>query len=447
MESNVNTVRPGNKFLFKGLMIAGLVILLMLPTQFVGNLVKEREERQQQAAGEVSSKWAGPQLVTGPMLVLPYFKPPAGGSGNPVRHLAYFLPDELDIRAEVQPLEKSRGIYRVMLYRASLHLEGAFGQVAPERLGISPADIAWNEAFVTLYVGDIRGLNEELSLAWNNAKLSLVPGGSARAREALTARVSLNGPEDLKGIHFAGDFSLNGSDRLLFNPVGRTTTARMQSTWPHPSFTGSQLPQDSHVTAKGFDARWSSLSHSRRFPQQWTDDEFVVTGPLPETKNSEVAAGNSLSAEAFGTGIFVPVNGYQKTMRSVKYGLLCIVLTFAAFFIIETIGKQSVHPLHYALVGLALVLFYTLLLSISEYTGFDIAYLVSACATIGLITWFVRGVLHSSRRTGMMGAVLTLLYAYVFTTLQLQDYSLLLGSMGLFLTLAVVMQLSKRIQW
>jgi len=134
-------------------------------------------------------------------------------------------------------------------------------------------------------------------------------------------------------------------------------------------------------------------------------------------------------------------------MRSVKYAILCIILTFAAFFIIETVNKKSVHPFQYTLIGLALILFYTLLLSFSEYTVFNTAYIIASAATVGLIAWFVKGILQSSKLTTILGVVLVLMYSYIFTILQLQDYSLLLGSIGLFMTLAVVMHFSKKIQW
>ena len=154
-----------------------------------------------------------------------------------------------------------------------------------------------------------------------------------------------------------------------------------------------------------------------------------------------------LTRASFGTNLFVPVNGYQKTMRSVKYAALCILLTFAAFFIIDTTNKRSVHPFQYGLIGLALVLFYTLLLSFSEYVGFNVSYVIASVFTIGLIAWFVIGILASSRLTTILSVVLFLMYTYVFTILQLQDYSLILGSIGLFITLAVIMHFSKKIQW
>jgi inner membrane protein len=189
------------------------------------------------------------------------------------------------------------------------------------------------------------------------------------------------------------------------------------------------------VKASGFTANWKFLGHRRNFPQQFTEDANAQGGRY------------NLSSNQFGVDLFVPVNTYQKTMRSVKYAILCIVLTFAAFFLIEMVNKKSVHPFQYVLIGLALVIFYTLLLSISEYTGFNIAYLIASVCTIGLIGWFVRGVLQSSRLSFVLSAVMLLMYTYIFTILQLQDFALILGSVGLFITLGVIMYFSRKIQW
>jgi inner membrane protein len=203
----------------------------------------------------------------------------------------------------------------------------------------------------------------------------------------------------------------------------------VQSSWPDPSFSGNFLPATSVIKDNGFVAKWRNLAHTRGFPQEWAN------------------AGYDLSSSSFGVDLFIPVNGYQKTMRAVKYAVLCILLTFAAFFLIETVYKRSIHPFQYALIGMALVLFYTLLLSFSEYTGFDSAYIIAAAATIGLIAWFVKSILKSLKAPVVMAIVLVLVYSYVFTILQLQDYALLMGSIGLFLTLGVIMYFSRKIQW
>lgn len=447
METVVNSVWQKSKLLIKGLIIGVLVLLLMIPTYFVQDLVKEREDRQKEAVAEVSGKWAGRQTITGPVLVLPYWhiQPDTARRNIPVKKYACFLPDRLDVNATVTPQEKHRGIYKVMLYNSKTKMEGSFAEISPGLLNIPVEDIIWNEAFVKMHISDTRGLNSELQLKWKDTLVNLTPlvQGDPGSAGSLGAPLKLSSPADLANIRFTTEINLNGSEQLLITPVGRTTVVNLDSRWPNPSFTGNSLPQDHLINDSGFSASWTSLSHTRKFPQQWKDNAFSFGDHTQES----VDTGNSILQSSFGMNLFIPVNGYQKTMRSVKYAILCILLTFTAFFLIETTNGKSVHPVHYALIGFALILFYTLLLSFSEYTGFNIAYGIAAVATIGLITWFVKGLLGSGRLSLLLSFVLVLLYSYVFTILQLQDYALLLGSIGLFLTLAIVMYFSRRIQW
>jgi inner membrane protein len=455
MDTVISTVWQKSKLFVKGLLIAALVLLLMIPAYFVQELIKEREARQKEAFTEVSSKWAGKQIITGPVLVLPFWQTDSEETVQRVRskHYAYFLPDNLHVNASVTPQEKYRGIYKVMLYSSKVQLRGSFSEVSPAQLNIAPEDIIWDEAFVKLHISDNKGLNDEVKMTWKDSILSLSPKGRPDrvSNEALSSSLHISSVADLTNASFSMDLDLNGSEELLFTPIGRTTTVDLNSTWPHPSFIGNALPQASSINGKGFHGSWKSMAHSRHFPQQWKDNEFVIADYFPaHTGDTDYASANKASfitSEAFGTDLYVPVNGYQKTMRSVKYAVLCILLTFVAFFLIETVNKRSVHPVHYALIGLALIMFYTLLLSFSEYTGFNLAYIISSAATVGLIAWFVRGILQSAKLTTVLSIVLVLLYSYVFTILSLQDYALILGSIGLFLTLAVIMHFSKRIQW
>jgi inner membrane protein len=448
METVASNVWQKSKLLFKGLIIGGLVLLLLIPAYFVENLIKEREERQKEAVSEVSGKWADRQNITGPVLVIPYNENTTGSDGKllVVHHQAYFLPDKLDIKSSVSPEKRYRGIYQVMLYTSEIAMTGKFSPLSLEKMKVLPADILWNEAYVCMGVSDAKGLKNEIQLKWNDSLVVLNPtaSGNSSFRELFTASLQLTEADITKDISFSANLSLNGSEQLLFTPVGKETTVELKSVWPDPSFTGTQLPVTSDIKKTGFTAKWKNLSHTRKFPQQWKDNAYTIADYIPK---HGPAVANSINSEAFGADLFVPVNGYQKTMRSVKYAILCILLTFAAFFIIETVNKRSVHPFQYALIGLALILFYTLLLSFSEYTGFNIAYIIASIATVGLIAWFVKGLLQSSRLTSVLSIILVLMYSYVFTILQLQDYSLLLGSIGLFMTLAVIMHFSKKIQW
>lgn len=425
------------KLLIKAGVIGILTLLLLIPTHSVKELIAEREARQKEAIAEVSQKWASRQNITGPILVLPYWQTSVdtANKATTVKRSAYFLPNDLNIQATIIPEEKHRGIYKVMLYTTHIAMSGTFADMNIAALKIPQENILWNEAYLQLGITDTKGLNEELQMVWNDTTLTFAPGTSAIANHnGLTAPITIRNTDDVKNATFSANIYLSGSEQLLFNPVGKTTAVSVQSKWPHPSFTGSILPQTTSVKDSGFTATWKSLAYKRDFPQQFKDED--ISG-----------SSYDLSSAAFGVDLFVPVSGYQKTMRSIKYAILCIVLTFTAFFLMETINKVFVHPFQYGLIGLALVLFYTLLLSISEYIGFNAAYIIAAVCTVGLIGWFVNGILKSGRLTILLSLVLLLLYGYVFTILQLQDYALLLGSIGLFLTLAVVMHFSKKIQW
>lgn len=459
MSTIVTEVWSKSKWLIKGGIIVFLVLLLMIPTHYVQQLIYEREARQKEAIAEISSKWAGRQTLTGPIVVLPFWQTDGDSSAKKVRtkHYAFFLPDELSIKATVTPREKYRGIYKVMLYNSTVLIDGAFKKIDLQKLNILPGDVIWSEAFVKLSIADVKGLNEEGILNWNGQQLLLSPQSvnDRSGNMGLTSLLPLLNNDSLIN-HFSARLDLNGSEQILFTPVGKSTDITLTSTWPHPSFSGDILPQTSDVKQTGFTANWKSLAHKRPFPQQWKDDAYSIAyfprynESTTSYRDIEVApsvSGNNITASAFGTGLFVPVNGYQKTMRSVKYAVLCIVLTFAAFFLIETTNKRSVHPFQYGLIGLALVLFYTLLLSFSEYIGFNWSYIIASTATIGLIGWYVRDILSSNRLSGLLAIILVLIYTYIFTILQLQDFSLLIGSIGLFITLGVIMYFSRRIQW
>jgi inner membrane protein len=463
LQDTVKTAWQKSKWIVKGCIIGFLALLMMIPMLYVKSLIFEREERQQEAAREITSKWAGQQNVIGPVIGVPFWREVYGDTGSKKKmekHTAYFLPEKLTVDAVVNPKEKSRGIFKVMLYQAKATLSGSFGQLPFDKLNIAPDLIIWNEAFVMLNIADNRGLNDQLNLQWKDSLIELTPaaGDTENGMRALLKSAKTG---DLAGISFSTTIDLNGSGELFFTPVGKTTTVNIRSSWQHPSFAGNMLPQNTEVSDSGFIASWKSMAHKRNFPQQWVDNAWRLDHffPVPSAAYSPRADGSirevtsnapasvSIGGAAFGVDLYIPVNGYQKTLRTIKYALLCILLTFAAFFLIETTHKKSVHPFQYGLVGLALILFYTLLLSFSEYTGFNTAYLIASVATIGLIAWFVKSILQSGRATSVLSVVLVLVYAYVFSLLQLQDYSLLLGSTGLFLTLAVVMYFSKKLQW
>jgi inner membrane protein len=427
------TIQTG-KILIKALIIGGLVLLLMIPAMFVQNLIEERQMRQQEAVAEVSSKWSGSQNLSGPFLIVPYKEIVINQKKEAVtlEKLAYFLPDKLQYHSSVQPEKRYRGIYEVMLYTSENKMNGSFSPLPLQALGLASADMLWEKAFIAMHISDSRGLKDELQLNWNGTTHTLSPtaSGDGFLKDAFIAPLKLSANDTTATFTFSSNILLNGSEELSFTPVGKETVVDMESAWPDPSFSGGQLPETSTVSDAGFTAKWKSLSHKRKFPQAWKNSTSFDQGHA-----------------SFGVGLFIPVTSYQKTLRSVKYAVLCIVLTFAAFFLIETVNKKAVHPFQYALIGLALILFYTLLLSFSEYISFNLAYAIAGLATVALIGWFVKGLLQSGKLSTLLSFILVIIYGYVFTILQLQDYALLLGSLGLFFALAIVMHFSRRINW
>ncbi len=420
------------KLFVKCTIIFIMALVLWIPTHVIMDLVQERKSRQQEAIADISSKWATKQTITGPILMIPYMESTTDSKGTVVRtkQNAYFMAGQLDIKSEVFPEKRRRGIYEVAVYRSNINMNAKFNPIPLQQLKISNDDLIWNEAMLLMVVADnVRGVNEDISVKWggNNIVFSPQPPGLTPFTDAFAASIPFT-PEDAGLEHACSiQFSLNGSQQLLFAASARENKLEMRSTWPDPSFTGLKLPDSRQVNDSGFVANWKYMN--RAVPMIWKNSFY------------------DLATSVLGADLLIQVDNYDKTERSIKYSLLCIILTFAAFFLIETIYKKPLHLVQYALAGLALVLFYTLLLSISEYTGFNTAYVIAGGATIGLVAWYAGSVMRSIKLAYFISFVLVVVYSYIFTIIQLQDYALLMGSIGLFAALAIIMYFSRRIQW
>jgi inner membrane protein len=407
-------------------------LVLWIPTNFTMDLVKERQGRQKEAIADISNKWAGQQIVTSPILMIPYVERDKNSIGDSVsfKHKAYFLSDKLDIQAKVFPEKRHRGIYDVIVYRSEIIINGKFNPLAWQQLKIPAENFLWNEAVVLFKVKDnIKGINEDVSVNWSGSNCILNPqeSGLSQMEDAFAAAIPFNAEEAGKEHSYSMKFLLNGSEKLLFTTTARENKLTMESKWPDPGFTGIKIPDTRQVSDSGFSASWKYMNRS--VPQVWKDTFY------------------DLSSSVLGADLLIPMDSYNKTERSVKYALLCIVLTFASFFLIETYYKRTLHLVQYGLAGLALVLFYTLLLSISEYTGFNPAYGISSVATISLVMWFIGSIMKSTRLGLFISFVLAVVYGYIFIIIQLQDYALLMGSIGLFIALAIIMYFSRKLQW
>ena len=432
MENMLSQFWNRNKIILKSFWIGFLILLLLIPTLFIQNLVSERQQRQQEAVSEISSKWAGNQLVTGPVVGIPYIETITNnGPAQQVKKWAYFLPGKLEIQARILPEKRYRGIYQMIVYTTELRIRGSFDSLHLAELNIPTDRFLWGEAAVFFDVSDVQGLKEDMILHFGDADLDLVPAkfSTDQFKSALSASLPASIATAGRPMEFSATVRLKGSGNLLFVPTGKDTRVEALSSWPNPSFTGGYLPDWRTVKDSGFVADWKVLYLNRKYPQQWKEGVY------------------DLSSAAFGVNLLLPVDSYQQTTRSVKYAILIILLTFTAFFLIEWIYERPIHSMQYLLVGIALCLFYTLLLSFSEYTGFNVAYGIAAGATIMLIAWYVGSMLRSGRLSLFIALLLVVQYGFIFTLIQLQDYALLMGSVGLFITLALVMYFSRKIKW
>jgi len=429
--------RLKNNIYFKIGTIIIIVLLLLVPTSMIESLITERESTQNLAISEVSSKWAEKQTITGPFISIPYNRYMKESTGKDsvqktvqIREYLHILPSQLNISGTINPEKRYRGIYEVVVYNSKLNISGTFTMVDVKSMDIDPHNILFDKAEFVVGIDDLRGIEDEVNLLWNNEKISFNPGitSSDVVNTGINALLNIV-PSDSTVYNFTLSLDLKGSQLLYFTPVGKVTDIALTSEWSNPSFNGAFLPDSREVNEKGFVAKWNVLHLNRNFPQSWTNNRHTIYN------------------SSFGIDLLLPVDNYQKSYRSVRYAILFIGLTFLIFFFIEVLHKVFIHPIQYILVGVALIVFYTLLLSISEHLHYNFAFIISAIATLLLIAGYVRAILRSGSFTMLISGILTVLYTFIFVIIQLQDYALLIGSVGLFIIVGLVMYFSRKIDW
>jgi inner membrane protein len=423
--------------LLKAAFIAGLVLVLLVPLFVVQAMVSERENRRAGVEAEIIQSRGGEQAVGGPVLTIPFVVRTKDDRGRVVESTdrLHVLPDSLAVEGAVDAERRRRGIYEAVTYDTTLHICGSYTVPDFAVWRVAPRDVLWGEAILSVELPDQRGLKERVDLVWGRT-----PSGFRSGRPVISVYGgSIEAPvHGLAGlapgtrIPFSFDLSLTGGGSLSFLPLGDETTVKIASAWPGPSFTGAFLPAERTVSAGGFTALWKVPSMARPFPQAW--------------RAGEVEPGVLLGS-SFGASLMAPVDVYQKVTRSVKYGALFLLLPFLVFFLFEVLGGLRVHPLQYLLVGFAECLFYLLLLSLAEHLPFVAAYLAAAGAATLMVTLYASAVLGSWRRGVLLAPSLAAAYGFLYATLQSEDFALLIGSVGLFAILALVMILTRRVDW
>ncbi len=431
----------------RSIIIGVLALLMLVPLGLVNETVDERGFRYNSVLNDIASTWGQPQTLSAAIVVVPYVESvqteetitDANGEQRIVdkvrlvTHNAYFLPDTLKIDVNIADEMRQRGIFKSLVYNADVMVQADFESFDVNSLSDNISTIHWNKAWLTIGLSDTRAINSVKSFKWQNIDKALSPG--TRINEIASgfhAELNLN---EIDFSHKGAkklELSMNvkGSGTFQFTPFGETTNVSISSTWPHPSFSGSALPNDHRIDNDGFDATWTIPHLARNYQQRWSNSQEHV---------------NLLEFTA-GVSMFEPVSLYSQVTRAVKYGLLFIGLTFLTLFIFEMAIDRKLHIVQYALIGVALSLFFLVLLSLSEHTAFIAAYASAAMLTISMISCYVWMALRSFIRASMVFLMLTGLYAILYSLLQFEDFALLVGTGLLVFVVMVLMFLTRNIQ-
>ena len=421
-----------NSYSVKMIIVSGLAILLLIPSFFIQDIIRERIALSQEVKNELYAQWGGKQVIAGPVLNVPFTVLEQSENKQERierRGIAHFLPETLKIDGSLAPETRNRGIYKVVVYEGRIKLKGTFAQPDISQLELQNAQYDWDAAYFTIGVSDMRGIKNLPELVVNGQKCKVDPGVANTDLFPSGMTIKTHSVDLKQLMNFEIELVLNGSEDLSVEALGKTSEVTMRSDWASPGFTGGFLPTERNVTANGFTANWLVTHLNRNFPQQWADRKYQT------------------HEACLGVELLIPIDHYQKSMRSIKYAILFIALNFIIFIFIEIKSKTRIHPFQYSLVAFALLIFYALLTSIGEQTGFNLAYLISAGAVTSLISWYTFTILRNVRMTAWITFLQTGLYLFLFTILQLQDYALLAGSIGLFVILAIIMRASQQIKW
>jgi len=440
------------KIIIKAAVIGVLLLLMLIPMMFVNGIISGRKNYRDEAVRKITDSWGGSVLIAAPVWNVVYDTViiNAKKQENRTTHYYKFTPADLNVKAELVPQVRYIGIFKVPVFTAKIRMTGEFKDKALAMLTQSKAQ------FISIEINNLKGMADTPTVTWSNGvKKEFAPSSSSissvnvsqtttQEYDDMTSYksyysdtnqtnlkiLSSDIPTNIKDGKFDISFSIKGSGDISFVPLAKQNNFEITSPWTTPNFSGAFLPDTKTVNADGFKANWSV--------------NYLASGIPTEI------SGKDLGTMSFKTTLLFSVDNYRNAVRAAKYAALFIGLTFLACFVFEISRKDPIHPFQYALVGLAMAVFYILLISISEFVSFGWAYLIAAGAIILLIAFYARyAVLKKSAPKQVLGAtaLLAFLYAYLYMLLQLEDLSLIFGAVGLFVGLAAVMYATRNINW
>ena len=448
------SVYSQNKTMIKGFLVCLLVLGLLIPIPFILNLIEERQGNKEKVITEISDKWSGKQTIYGPFIEVTYMENVNDAQGKVVKQQMkkYISANDLNINGTIDTQLKSRSIYEAVVYNSKLNINSKFKNYSDmlAEMEVSPENVVSTK--IVFGISDSKGYENKVIVQSNNKNYPLNMDNSTSTIDIQPEVRAENGeyseqttttkkvmpvqmmsqkidPSTFDFNQVSIDLVMKGSQMLNFIPSAINTKVDLTTNWKDLKYDGNFLPNSDPETKNGKNnVKWSIYQQNPLQGQIWQD-------------------ASNFSDYSFGVNFLQMNDHYDKTYRSTKYAILFIGLTFVAFFFIESRNNFNIHLVQYALVGFAICVNFVLLLSLSEYLGFDIAYFISSGATILLITFFVNSFLKSFGLTFKITLMLILLYAFIYSVLQLKEHALLVGSIGLFIIVAILMYYSKNIEW
>ncbi len=428
----------GKKIVF--LVISGLLAAFALTV--IEGLIQDRLYYQDEAKRNVAHAWSGEQQVFGPMLVVPHHfrevKSVWDGKlekyvERTVEHrsVLYIIPDQLKLNSQMTTQQRARGIFSFPVFTSQMTLAGEFDLTEYNRLKNMPNVFKIETPYLAVTLSDMRGINNKPVLNWQAGQHSFAAGSNLSfSPQGIHAPIkSLMGTR----AEFAFELNLRGMDTLWFTPIAKDTKVDLAATWPHPNFVGQFLPAEREINQEQFQAKWQVSEFSSNITQH--------------VAQCEIGDCSSLMSNRFGVSLNTPVDIYRQSIRSAKYGLLFVGLTFISFFMFEVLKRLQIHPVQYTLVALALSVFYLLLIALSEHLGFLMAYGLATGACVLLLTFYVASILRNIKWGLGFGGFITLLYVLLYVILSSEDHALLLGAGLVFTALVLVMAATRNLDW
>lgn len=445
------TSKMGSGIGWKLIYILVLVILLSIVTFSIKCFINDRIKYKTKVLSDIGIQWGSPKTILGPVLRIPYFETVKiiNADGKPSFDLQqkfiYVFPQELTAKINLKNKELYRGIYKENVYNSEIELFGKFSlSQADIKSILEKPNLKLNKTSVLFAINETKSFKSNLVFSFNEfTELNLNQSTqNGLFYELSSSEDFINSVNDLNRLSdFRMAFNLNGSRKFELIPSAKELKVEMSSNWPHPSFSGAYVPETRSITNNGFQAEWKIFSILNSYETLVNNSFQPYSNPYDE---NIIISENSSS---FGVELYSPISIYTKVDRSLKYGFVFILLTFSMYFLIEVIFKQRFHQIQYLMIGLAISIFYLLLLSLSEHIGFDLAYLIAALGVTSLIGFYTRTIFDKQIISLLTTTLIALLYAYLYLLLQLTDYSLLLGSIGLFAVLSAIMLVSRKIDW